>query len=95
MTYIDLFVLEKEVNSTQRPEGEGLRQMCDLNTPCDVMEPVFIFEANENVEWLSYNYLYWDEADRYYWIDKWVWTNGMWHAHCHIDPLASWYRGDG
>lgn len=90
MTFIDLHIIEKEVNSTQRPEGEGLRQMCVLNSPCDVMEPVFIFEANENVEWVSYNYLYWDEAGRYYWIDKWVWNNGMWHAHCHIDPLASW-----
>ena len=48
MTFIDLFVLEKEVNSTQRPEGEGLRFPCELNSPCDIMEPVFIFEADEN-----------------------------------------------
>lgn len=90
MTVVELYVMEKRTNSTQRPEVEGLPLPCVLNSPCDVMEPVFVFEDDENVEWLIHNYLYWDAAARYYWIDKWVWRNGMWDAHCHIDPLASW-----
>lgn len=90
MTVVELYVMEKEVNSTQRPQVEGYPFTCVLNSPCDVMEPVFVFEDNENVEWLTHNYLYWDAAGRYYWIDKWVWRDGMWDAHCHIDPLASW-----
>lgn len=87
---ITLYIMEKESNSTQRPEGPGYRCTCNLNSPCDIMEPVFVLEADPNVEWLLYNYIQCNEFGRYYWIDKWVWNNGMWDAHCHIDALASW-----
>lgn len=87
---ITLYIMEKESNSTQRPEGPGHRCTCNLNSPCDIMEPVFVLEADPNVEWLLYNYIQCNEFGRYYWIDKWVWNNGMWDAHCHIDALASW-----
>ena len=87
---VTLYIMEKRSNSTQRPEYSGTHLQCELNTPCDVMDPVFIFEADPGVEWLSYNYVYCNEFSRYYWIDKWVWRDGMWDAHCHIDALASW-----
>lgn len=87
---IDLFCMEKEVNSTQRPEEEGDRWECELNSPCDMMEPVFKLDLSAWGDRAFPNYLRADEWDRYYWIDKWVWVNGLWEAHCHIDPLASW-----
>lgn len=87
---VTLYIMEKRSNSTLRPEGYGKDYTCELNTPCDIMEPVFRFEANSREEWLSYNYIECVEFGRYYWIDKWVWVNGMWDAHCHIDALASW-----
>ena len=85
-----LYGFEKSSNSTLRPGGEGFRCSCELNTPCDIMEPVFVFNGDPSVEWLTYNYIFCLEFDRYYWIDKWVWRNGMWDAHCHIDALATW-----
>lgn len=87
---VTLYIMEKRSNSTLRPEGYGKDYTCELNTPCDIMEPVFRFEANSREEWLTYNYIECVEFGRYYWIDKWVWVNGMWDAHCHIDALASW-----
>lgn len=85
-----LYGFEKRSNSTLRPGGEGFSCSCELNTPCDIMEPVFIFNGDPGVEWLTYNYIFCLEFNRYYWIDKWVWRNGMWDAHCHVDALASW-----
>ena len=87
---VTLYIMEKRSNSTLRPQYSGTHFQCELNTPCDVMDPVFIFEADPGVEWLSYNYAFCNEFNRYYWIDKWVWRDGMWDAHCHIDALASW-----
>lgn len=85
-----LYGLEKRSNSTIRPGGEGFACSCELNSPCDIMEPVFVFNGDPGVEWLTYNYIFCLEFNRYYWIDKWVWRNGMWDAHCHVDALASW-----
>lgn len=85
-----LYGFEKRSNSTLRPGGEGFVCSCELNTPCDIMEPVFIFNGDPGVEWLTYNYIFCLEFNRYYWIDTWVWRNGMWDAHCHVDALASW-----
>lgn len=87
---VTLYIMEKRTNSTLRPEGYGRDYRVELNTPCDIMAPVFTFESDGNVEWIPYNYIFCNEFGRYYWIDKWVWNNGMWNAHCHIDALASW-----
>lgn len=87
---IDLYSIEKEANSTERPEGEGDRWLCELNTPCDMMEPVFRLDLRAWGDRMYPNYIRADEWDRYYWIDKWVYVNGLWDAHCHIDALASW-----
>lgn len=91
-----LFQFEKRTNSTLRPQEAGDIFNCNLNTPTDLMEPVFRLEdkwpdpENEHLALMSYNYIYVETWFRYYWIDKWVWNNGFWDAHCHIDPLASW-----
>lgn len=93
---LHMFQFEKRTNSTLRPQEEGDLFNCNLNTPTDLMEPVFRLEdktPNPNIDYLAlyaYNYIYVEDWGRYYWIDKWVWNNGFWDAHCHIDPLASW-----
>lgn len=84
---VNLYSMEKKSNSTELPSGDGLRVTCNTNTQLDLMQPVFPFEITNAQE---YNYLYVNEWRRYYWVDKWVWDNGLWLAYCHIDPLASW-----
>lgn len=93
---LHMFQFEKRTNSTLRPQEEGDLFNCNLNTPTDLMEPVFRLEDKwpdpgiDHPSLMSYNYIYVETWFRYYWIDKWVWNNGFWDAHCHIDPLASW-----
>lgn len=84
---VNLYSMQKKSNSTELPSGDGLRVTCNTNTQLDLMQPVFPFEITNAQQ---YNYLYVNEWSRYYWIDKWVWNDGLWLAYCHIDPLASW-----
>lgn len=87
MFTVNLYEMNKRENSTQRPSGNGYVIDCEAHEPIDLMSPTFLINLSAPFD---YNYLYISIWDRYYWIDNWTYTKGLWEAACSIDPLASW-----
>jgi len=89
-----LFRMSKKDNSTKQPAVSNALQTIEINfnTPCSVVNPVLEIDSSlfqqKNV--FLYNYCYIPHFKRYYYIDDWVWSLGLWTAACHVDVLASW-----
>lgn len=59
--------------------------------PMSIINPVFVI--NDSSSPFTYNYAYWEQADRYYFIDDIILKNeSTYEVHCSIDVLAT-YRG--
>ena len=86
-----LYTFSKRINSSKLPSG-GASYSCTSNEPLDVLAPRLRFNlpggATANPS--AYNYCYVQSFGRYYWIDKWIFVDGLWTAQCSVDPLASW-----
>ena len=89
---VNLYEFKKRTNSTLRPSGSGYAMSCEAHDPIDIMAPVMVFNT---LTPFPYNYMYVPAWDRYYWIDNWTHDQGLWYAHCSIDPLASWRNSIG
>lgn len=89
---VNLYEFSKRYNSTLRPSGSGNEMSCEAHDPIDIMAPVMVFNTTKP---FPYNYMYVPVWERYYWIDKWIHDQGLWYAHCSIDPLASWRNNIG
>ncbi|MBQ1779682.1 MAG: hypothetical protein IIZ93_16130 [Acidaminococcaceae bacterium] len=89
---VNLFKFSKRSNSTLRPSGTGTAADCEVHEPVNIMAPVMKFNLSSPI---TYNYMYVQTWDRYYWIDSWTYNNGIWDATCSIDPLASWRNSIG
>lgn len=84
---VNLYEFKKRTNSSLRPSGNGYAMSCEAHDPLDIMAPVMVFNT---LTPFPYNYMYVPAWERYYWIDNWTHDQGLWYAHCSIDPLASW-----
>lgn len=89
---VNLYEFKKRSNSTLRPSGSGYAMSCEAHDPIDIMAPVMLFNT---LTPFPYNYMYVPAWERYYWIDNWTHDQGLWYAHCSIDPLASWRNSIG
>lgn len=80
----------KKENSTKRPSGGGLAVQGVLKEPCSIMTPVIKIERLANdASPSSYTYAYINKFGRYYFIEDWVWVDGLWEVHMKEDVLAS------
>lgn len=101
---IELFKIDKKVNSTKRPEV-----VCDSTAyriinveflePFDIQQPTLrlvnydcgsAFENTDDIAQFNYCYIPDSNISRYYWITNWTREFGMWVAHCSLDVLATW-----
>jgi len=88
------FKFQKRTNSTAQPilQAAEFESNITLNDSCSVVNPVLILDANitavENI--YSCNYCYIPEFSRYYYIDDWTFSIGVWAALCHVDVLSSY-----
>ena len=89
---VNLYEFKKRSNSTLRPSGNGYEMSCEAHDPIDIMAPVMVFNT---LMPFPYNYMHVTTWGRYYWIDNWTHDQGLWYAHCSIDPLASWRNSIG
>jgi hypothetical protein len=82
---------EKKENSTKRPSTGTTRYIQGiLKEPCSLMTPVIKIERLPNdVIPGNYTYARWVQANRYYFIEDWVWANGLWEVHMKEDVLAT------
>ena len=83
----------KKENSTKQPASGTLTLGVQgyFKEPCSVLNPVLRIErlALDAVPY-DYNYARYVEGDRYYFIEDWVWADGLWEVHMKEDVLATW-----
>ena len=80
----------KKLNSTKQPVGNGTTFSGYLREPCSIYTPVFKIERlNSDVPPTWYTYAYIGKFSRYYFVEDWVWAEGLWEAHLKVDVLAS------
>ena len=83
----------KKENSTKRPPSGSLTLGLQgiLKEPCSVMNPVVRIERLPlDAVPFEYTYALWVEAERFYFIEDWVWANGLWEIHMKEDVLATY-----
>lgn len=85
---ITLYKFSKRANSTKRPSG-GVKVYGRLNNKCGITAPSVIFSEDFH----SYNYAYIPTFNRFYWVEEWTYSNGVWIAEMAVDVLAS-YRSE-
>lgn len=81
----------KKENSTKQPStGTVLYLQGILKEPCSIMNPVIKIERlpNDAIPG-DYTYARWVQAGRYYFVEDWVWVNGLWEVHLKEDVLAT------
>lgn len=82
----------KKENSTKVPVGEtSMSLFGTLKMPCSIMEPVIQIERLANdASPQMYTYAAIMSWGRFYFVEDWVWLNGLWEVHLKEDVLASW-----
>ena len=91
---VRLYTIEKYDRSTKQPAGTGKEYECLANTPFSILSPALRLSTGDAVN--VYNYVYVPSVDRYYFVNEWTYSRGLWEADCAVDVLASWksYIGD-
>lgn len=82
----------KKDNSTKIPPAGTLTYAVQgiLKEPCSIMDPVIKIKRLPNdANPAEYTYAKWIETDRYYFIEDWVWMDGLWEVHMKEDVLAT------
>ena len=82
----------KKENSTKVPTSGTLTLALQgiLKEPCSIMTPVIKIERlPADAIPGDYTYARWVQANRYYFIEDWVWVNGLWEVHMKEDVLAT------
>lgn len=97
---IDLYTYSKRYNSTSIPvTASQTFTNVNLKEQCSVINPVIVFAVSSfpvpTVAPTIYNYAHIAKFQRYYFIDDWVYANGVWEAHMSVDVLGSNKTGIG
>lgn len=82
----------KKENSTKQPDAQTalLTLQGILKEPCSIMNPVVKIERlTSDALPFEYTYAEWVEAGKYYFIEDWVWMDGLWEVHMKEDVLAT------
>lgn len=82
----------KRENSTKRFSGTvDMSLQGILKEPCSIMNPVIQIERLENdINPCIYTYATISSFRRFYFVDDWVWVNGLWEVHLREDVLGTW-----
>lgn len=91
---IDLYTYSKRYNSTSIPSTASQSfTNVNLKDRCSIINPVVVFAVSSfpvpTVAPTIYNYAHIAKFQRYYFIDDWVYANGVWEAHLTVDVLGS------
>lgn len=89
----------KEVNSTKQPTGTGTQYSCVANSGTNIINPVIRIQAGlggASSSPISYNYCQIPSfGNRYYFVENWEWSGGLWTAYLSVDVLATYKSGIG
>ena len=93
MLHLNLYKqFAKKENSTKQPTSHTLTLGIQgiLKEPCSIMNPVVKIERlTSDAMPFDYTYAKWVEAGRFYFIEDWVWQDGLWEVHMKEDVLAT------
>lgn len=83
---------KKKENSTKLPLLTNATKTLNgtLKEPCSILNPVFDIErpASDAVPY-SYTYAYIGDFGRWYFVNDWVWNDGLWQCRLSCDILGS------
>lgn len=82
----------KRENSTKLPVVTADKVLTGyLKEPCSVENPIFKIERlPTDICPEIYVYAYIQTFSRYYFVDDWIWVDGLWECHLKEDYLGSW-----
>lgn len=85
---VNFYTFVKKPNSTKIPSGAATTYKCNLIEPTSFTAPdiALVVPAKPT----AYNYAYIPEFSRYYFINDWAYSAGLWRASLNVDCLASW-----
>lgn len=88
---------EKKENSTKRPAGAVDMSLTGvLKEPCSMMNPVIKIERLANdANPCIYSYAIIPSFQRFYFVEDWVWADGLWEVHLKEDVLGTWKNAIG
>lgn len=82
---------DKKQNSTKKPVGNvDLSVTGTLKEPCSISNPVFtIKRLSPDAAPQIYTYAIVPAFQRFYFVEDWLWNNGVWECHMTVDVLAT------
>lgn len=86
------YSFSKEYNSSKRPTGDGTTIPLVANRGFDLINPLLYINAGlggTNAP-TAYNYCYIPSVGRYYFIEDWTFTDGLWCGSAAVDVLATY-----
>lgn len=85
---VNFYTFYKKPNSTRQPGGTGVTYKCNLIEPTSFTSPdiALVVPARPT----DFNYAYIPEFSRYYFIQDWAYSAGLWRASLSVDVLASY-----
>ena len=92
---VAFYTFSKKSNSTAQPTGTGTIYACTFLDAADILQPVVKLDVTHNNTVTAYNYCYISDFKRYYYVTRWYFDRGLWHAVMAVDPLASWKTAIG
>lgn len=93
---VKFYSFAKKLNSTKRPAGTPRTYQCEIKTDCDIINPTIILSGTNTEVESNYNYCYIAIWNRYYFVTKYIFKDGLWYIKLSVDVLATWktYIGD-
>lgn len=90
---VNFYTFYKKPNSTKQPDGAGTTYKCNLIEPTSFTAPdiALVVPAKPT----DFNYAYIPEFSRYYFIQDWAYSAGLWRASLSVDVLASYKNSIG
>lgn len=85
---VNFYTFDKKSNSTKRPTEAATTYKCNLIEPTSFTAPDIALVAPAKPT--AYNYAYIPEFSRYYFIQDWAFSAGLWRASLSVDVLASY-----
>lgn len=86
---VTFYTFSKKYNSTARPSG-GAVYNCVLKRDSGIQHPYIELSGGATSNPTGYNYAYIAMYERFYYVNDWTFSNGLWSCALDIDVLATY-----
>lgn len=87
---VTFYTISKKVNSTRLPSDGGTSYECLAKEDIDIMKPVISLRLAVGNAPETRNYAYIPSFNRYYFVDSWTYSNGLWNAELSVDVMGTY-----